>query len=80
MKFVLCFLSDYTEVHHICHREHYILQIKFNTFRYHKCPYMARTQEDMTKKCEYLRPFQLNEHFFSAVDQSENLLGTNSRM
>ena len=41
---------------------------------------MARIQKEMTKKCRYLRPFELNGRSLIAVDQSKNLLNTTSRM
>ena len=41
---------------------------------------MARNQEEITKKCRFLRPFELTGHSLSAVDQSQNMLGTTSRM
>jgi len=34
----------------------------------------------MTKKCKFLRPFELNGRSLSTVDQSQNLSGTTSRM
>ena len=34
----LCSLTDYTEAHHVCHRENYSLHIKLNTFRYQQLP------------------------------------------
>ena len=34
----------------------------------------------MTEKCRFLRPSELNGRSLSAVDQSQNLLGTTSRM
>ena len=41
---------------------------------------MDRIQEEMTKKYRFLRPSEMNWRSFSAVDQSQNLLGTTSRM
>ena len=41
---------------------------------------MARIQEEMTKKCRFLRQFELNRRLLSAVDQSQNSLGTTPGM
>ena len=41
---------------------------------------MASIQEEMTEQFPFLRPSELNGRLFSAVDQSQNLLGTSSRM
>ena len=41
---------------------------------------MVRIQEEMTKACRFLRPFELNGRPLSAVDQSQNVLDNTSRM
>ena len=41
---------------------------------------MSHIQEEMTKKCRFLSPFELNGRSLSAANQSQNLLGTTSRI
>ena len=41
---------------------------------------MDRIKKEMTKKCRFIRPSELNAHSLSAVDRSKNLLGIISRM
>ena len=43
-------------------------------------PQMARIQEEIPKKCRFLRLFKFNERSLSAVDQFQHLLGTTSRI
>ena len=41
---------------------------------------MARIQEEVNKKGRFLRPSELKMYSLSAVDQSQNLLGTLSEI
>ena len=64
----LCCQSHYTKIHHVCHREYYILHINCNTFRYHKCLEITRIQDEITKKVRFLSLSELNGSSLRVVD------------